>query len=110
MTSVAAPDAETISGVTTEVSGLVSRHSLLAGLAAGFFLWTTFPPLEWSWLAWVALAPLFWLVTLRKVRFKAYLAAWTGGLVFWLLAVEWLRMLDLNAWLAWLVMALVFSL
>ena len=42
-------------------------------------LWTAFPPLEWNWLAWVALAPLFWLVTLREARLKAYLAAWLGG-------------------------------
>ncbi|MFI5455850.1 MAG: apolipoprotein N-acyltransferase [Isosphaerales bacterium] len=87
-----------------------SRHPVVAGLAAGFLLWTSFPPAEWSWLAWIALTPLFWLVTLREARFKAYLAAWVGGFVFWLLALEWLRMLDANAWLGWFVMALVFSL
>ncbi len=86
-----------------------SRRPVLAGLAAGFLLWTTFPPLEWSWLAWIALAPLFWLATLQGARFQPYLAAWLGGLVFWLLALEWLRMLDANAWLAWFAIAMLFS-
>jgi apolipoprotein N-acyltransferase len=110
MTSVAAPDEDTVSGVATEAKGPSTRLCLLAGLAAGFLLWMSFPPVEWNWLAWVALAPLFWLATLRHARLKAYVAAWAGGLVFWLLAVEWLRMLDANAWLAWFVMGFVFSL
>jgi len=110
MTSAAARNQDTPPAETTGVRGRFSRHPWLAGVAAGFLLWTSFPPVEWSWLAWIALAPLFWLVTLRGAGFKAYLAAWAGGFVFWLLAVAWLRMLDANAWLAWVVMALVFSL
>jgi len=110
MTSVAAPDQDTQSAETTGARGRITRHPVLAGLAAGILLWTSFPPVEWSWLAWIALAPLFWLVTLREVRSRAYLAAWAGGFAFWLLALDWLRMLDANAWLAWFVMALVFSL
>jgi apolipoprotein N-acyltransferase len=110
MTSVAAPVEDALSRLTAEVSSQSARHCLLAGLASGVGLWASFPPLEWSWLAWVALAPLFWLVTLRRTRVNVYLAAWAGGFIFWLLAVEWLRMLDANAWLAWLVMGLVFSL
>jgi len=109
MTSVAAPDQDATSAQTTGVRGRFQRHPLLAGLAAGLLLWTSFPPVEWSWLAWIALVPLFWLATLRPTGFQAYLAAWLGGFVFWLLALEWLRMLDANAWLAWFVMALVFS-
>ena len=61
-----------------------------------FLLWTSFPPFEWSWLAWIALAPLFWLVTLAGTRLKTYLAAWAGGLVFWLLALQWLRLIDVE--------------
>jgi apolipoprotein N-acyltransferase len=110
MTPVAAPEAGTLSAVTTDMEQLFARHAVLAGLASGVLLSACFPPLEWSWLAWGALAPLFWLVTARQIGFKAYVAAWGGGLVFWLLAVEWLRMLDANAWLAWFAMALVFSL
>ena len=40
---------------------------------------------------------------------RLYLGAWAGGLVFWLLSVQWVRLTDPTAWLAWLVMASVFS-
>ena len=87
-----------------------ARHPMVAGLASGLVLWASFPPVEWNGLAWVALAPLFWLVTLRQARLTAYLGAWLGGLVFWLLALEWLRLLENGGWTGWLVMGLVFSL
>jgi apolipoprotein N-acyltransferase len=87
-----------------------ARHHLAAGVASGLLLWTAFPPVEWSWLAWVALAPLFWLVTVRGAPFKTYLAAWVGGLVFWILAVPWLSLIGPGAWIGWVVLASVFSL
>ncbi len=110
MTSVAAPDQETHSIETVGLGARVSRHRMVAAIASGFLLWTSFPPVEWSWLAWIALVPLFWLATLPGPSSKTYLAAWAGGLVFWLLALEWVRLSDASAWLGWLLMALVFSL
>jgi apolipoprotein N-acyltransferase len=86
------------------------RHRLAAGVASGLLLWTTFPPLEWGGLAWVALTPLFWLATVRGAPVQTYLAAWAGGLVFWILAVPWLSMIGPGAWIGWVVLALVFSL
>jgi apolipoprotein N-acyltransferase len=88
----------------------LSRHPVTAGLTAGILLWSAFPPVEWSWLAWVALVPLFWLVIQTGPRLRVYLAAWIGGLAFWLLSVQWVRLLDPTAWLAWVTMALIFSL
>ncbi len=110
MISVAAPDQETHSIETAGLGDRVSRHRMVAGMAAGFLLWTSFPPVEWSWLAWIALVPLFWLATLPGPPKKTYLAAWAGGLAFWMLALEWVRICDPNAWLGWLLMGLVFSL
>ncbi len=86
------------------------RQILVAGAVAGLLLWTSFPPAEWSWLAWIALAPLFWLATLRSAPRMVYLSAWLGGLVFWLLALQWLRLIGEGAWLGWAVMAVFFSL
>ncbi len=86
------------------------RHRLAAGVVSGLALWTTFPPMEWGFLAWIALAPLFWLVVLPDAPAKSYLAAWAGGLVFWVLAVPWLRMIGSWAWIGWIVLGLVFSL
>jgi apolipoprotein N-acyltransferase len=94
----------------TDRQDAFTRHQLIAGLVSGVLLWTSFPPLQWSLLAWVALAPLFWLATLRPVRAKTYLSAWGGGLIFWLLAVSWVRVIDPGAWLGWVTMALVLSL
>ena len=104
-----APEADTLATRIATARHQIWRHPMVAGVASGLLLWTSFPPLEWHALAWVALAPLFWVVTLREARFKAYLAAWLGGLVFWLLALEWLRMLEVGGWTGWVVMSLVFS-
>ncbi len=86
------------------------RHRLAAGVASGLVLWTTFPPLEWGFLAWIALTPLFWLVTVEAAPVRTYLAAWAGGLVFWIMAVPWLRLIGPGAWIGWVVLGAVFSL
>lgn len=81
----------------------------IAAVASAVLLWSAFPPVGWSWLAWVALVPLFRLATLEGPTARFYLSAWLGGLVFWLLAIQWIRVIDPDAWLGWLVMALVLS-
>ena len=88
----------------------LSRHPVAAGLTSGLLLWSAFPPVEWSWLGWLALVPLFWLAVQPGPRLRLYLGAWAGGLVFWLLSVQWVRLTDPTAWLAWLAMAIIFSL
>jgi apolipoprotein N-acyltransferase len=110
MISPAAVEQETYLVETAILRDHLSRHRVIAGMASGLLLWTSFPPVEWSWIAWVALAPLFWLATLRGSPLKTYLAAWAGGLVFWLLALQWVRLSDSSAWLGWILMALIFSL
>ena len=69
-------------------------------------LWSAFPPADWGWLAWVALVPLFLLVPSRGPRLRLYARRLGGGLVFWLSAIQWVRLTDPTAWLAWLAMAL----
>jgi apolipoprotein N-acyltransferase len=91
------------------VTDRLSRHPITAGITSGVILWSSFPPVEWSWLAWIALVPLFWLAIQGGPRLRLYLGAWAGGLVFWLLSVQWVRLTDPTAWLAWLTLALIFS-
>ncbi|AMV39936.1 apolipoprotein N-acyltransferase [Planctomyces sp. SH-PL62] len=91
------------------LSERASRHPIAAGMLSGFLLWSSFPPLEWSWAAWLALTPLFRLVVEPTARWRVYLGAWAGGLVFWLLSLQWVRLTDATAWSAWLTMALIFS-
>jgi apolipoprotein N-acyltransferase len=109
MSSVAVPERETRAAQADPAVRWL-RHRLAAGVASGLVLWTTFPPLEWGLLAWIALTPLFWLATVRGAPIRTYLAAWAGGLVFWILAVPWLRLIGPGAWIGWVVLGLVFSL
>ena len=84
-------------------------HPVVLGLASAVLLWLAFPPMNWGWLAWVALVPLFLLVPSRRRRGRSTSAAWAGGMAFWTLAIQWVRLTDESAWLAWLVMALALS-
>jgi apolipoprotein N-acyltransferase len=110
MTSLATPELDTEATAKTERSARWSRHQLVAGIASGLLLWTSFPPVKWTWLVFLALAPLYWMVTLPRATIKTYFSAWLGGLTFWVLAVEWLRLSDPTAWRGWLALALLFSL
>ena len=85
------------------------RQTLISGIVSGVLLWTTFPPANWGWLAWISLVPLFLMIPSKLASRALYLGAWTGGLVFWTLAIQWVRLSDESAWLGWLTMALVLS-
>ena len=61
-------------GSRISLTDRVSRHPVIAGVTSGLFLWAAFPPIEWSWLAWVALTPLFRLVVERGPRVRLYSA------------------------------------
>jgi apolipoprotein N-acyltransferase len=84
-------------------------HPAVLGVSAALLFWLSFPPASWSWLAWIALTPLFLLVRSDRSVWTIYSSAWLGGLVFWLLAIQWVQLTDPTAWLAWLVMALFLS-
>ncbi len=56
---------------------------VLSGISA-ILLWASFTPLDWSPLAWLAIAPLCLLVRLERAPRKLWLTTWTGGLLFWL--------------------------
>jgi apolipoprotein N-acyltransferase len=85
-------------------------HPLVSGLTSGVLLWFAFPPADWGWLAWVALVPLFGLIASPRSRLSLYAGAWAGGMAFWLLSIQWVRLTDETAWLAWLAMASALSL
>ncbi|MCO6047043.1 apolipoprotein N-acyltransferase [Aeoliella sp. ICT_H6.2] len=51
------------------------------------------PPLHWSILAWVA--PLPWLYLIRLPQLpgrRPYLQIWLAGILYWLLAIHWIRL------------------
>ncbi len=87
------------------------RHPAVAAIASALLLVLSYEPVGAWWLAWIALVPLMLLVRSnhRPTR-QVLLGAWAGGLVFWLIAVEWVRKSDEGAWPGWLAMALILSL
>ena len=92
-----------------EVSPAAGTRPGVQAVTSAVLLWFAFPPAGWNWLAWVALVPLILLVRSPERRWSIYGAAWVGGMVFWLLAVSWIRLADPTAWLAWLVLATALS-
>jgi apolipoprotein N-acyltransferase len=86
-----------------------NRHPVVPAALSACLLWATFPPLRWNWFAWVALVPLFLLIRSARRPASVYFGSWVGGMVFWTLAIQWVRLSDESAWLGWLTMALVLS-
>src|ERR1051326_7051446 len=64
---------------------------LLPALASAALLYLCYFPLDWGWLAWVALVPLLCLVRSAARPRRIYFAAWLGGLAFFWTALQWIR-------------------
>ena len=100
----ARPDAASAAATAT------GTHPALLAVGSALLLWTTFPPADWGWLVWIALVPFFLLIPSRRSKASLYFGAWVGGMAFWTLAVQWVRLSDSTAWVAWLAMAFALSL
>src|SRR2546421_614088 len=64
----------------------------IPAIVSGLLLWASFFPLDLGPLAFVALVP--WLTLVRAdgvSRRRRYLAAYVGGLAFYLPALQWIR-------------------
>ncbi len=106
------PDAA-VAATTPDLAGRLPRwlrHPLALAVASAGTLWLSFPPAEWHGAAWLALVPLFLAVADPARRPAVSFAGWLGGVVFWLLAVQWILATDSTAWSGWLAMALALSL
>ncbi|MEE8394863.1 MAG: apolipoprotein N-acyltransferase [bacterium] len=67
------------------------RTPLIAAPLAALLLSGAFPPLEWGWLAWVALAPLFYLLKWGRASAAAWaVGGWVFGAVFYAGQYAWL--------------------
>ncbi|SIO14183.1 apolipoprotein N-acyltransferase [Singulisphaera sp. GP187] len=94
---------------SSTLSSSSDRHPVVLAFFSAMLLWFSFLPTDWSWLAWGALVPLFLLIKSQRSRRSIYFGAWTGGMLFWVLSIQWVRLTDSDAWLAWMVMALALS-
>jgi apolipoprotein N-acyltransferase len=82
---------------------------VVSGLSAGL-LWAAFTPLDAGPLAWIALIPLFSLVRLARPVQRMYAAAFAGGLLFWLPALQWMRLGHPAMYAAWGALSLYLAL
>jgi apolipoprotein N-acyltransferase len=78
---------------------------MLCGVSA-LLLWTSFTPLDWSPLAWLAIVPLCVLIQLERAPRRLWLTTWTGGLLFWLPTLQWLRLGHESMYVAWFALAI----
>ncbi len=67
--------------------------------AAGGLWAAVFPPLEWTWAAWGALAPL-WVMARRAASDRQALRlGGAAGFLHWLLAIRWLTHVTVGGWI-----------
>ncbi len=76
-------------------------------ILSGLLLWAAFFPLDYGFLGWVALVPWLLLVRAEVPRWRRYLAAYLGGMVFSALATQWLRVAHPMMYLSWAAFTLV---
>ena len=81
---------------------------ILSGVSA-VLLFASFTPLDWSPLAWLAIAPLCVLIQLERAPKRLWLTTWAGGLLFWLPTLQWLRLGHESMYVAWFALAFYLS-
>jgi apolipoprotein N-acyltransferase len=70
-----------------------SGRTLALGLVGSLLCYLAHPPVGWSLLAWIGPVP--WLLLARADRLpgrRPYLALWLAGAVYWLAAIQWIRL------------------
>ena len=59
-------------------------------LLSGMLMTASLPPLNWSYAAWIAIIPLYWIAHDKK-PFRAWRAGWVWGLAWGFTSFYWLR-------------------
>ncbi len=78
---------------------------LAPALLTGVVLFACYFPLNWGWLAWVALVPLLTLVRSGASKKRIFFCAWAGGLLFFWPALQWMRVADPTMYATWALLA-----
>ncbi len=91
-----------MAGVPRPGNGVRPWGRRAAAAATGLLLFASFPPLEWSACAWVALVPLGWAVA-GQSRGRVARLALLSGAMFWVPTLAWVRCVT---WAGWIVLAM----
>ena len=81
----------------------------VSGLTA-VLMWAAFTPLDFGPLGWLCLVPLLALVRIERPVRRMYTAVFAGGLAFWGLALQWLRLGHPAMYAAWAALAVYMAL
>jgi apolipoprotein N-acyltransferase len=81
----------------------------LTFLAGAGLLWLSYFPVNWGWFGWVALVPFLAIVRTTVRPRLAYLGCWLAGLLFYLAALQWMRVADFRMVFTWLGLTLYCS-
>lgn len=85
--------AKSVSSSLAEAASRPYQLEAALALSGSLLMWASLPPLQWHALAW--LAPVPWLLLVRKRDFRIrrpYRLLWLAGLLFWLGTLHWLRL------------------
>jgi apolipoprotein N-acyltransferase len=106
--TVESPRAQPVASGQPEAAPAVSATRVAFGLAllSGVLLWLCYFPLAWGWMGWFALAPLLVLVRSPARAWAVYWSAYVGGLLFFLAAVQWMRVADDRMYFTWIGLSL----
>ena len=77
----------------------------LPAVLSGMLLYLSFFPVNAGFLAWFALVPLLSLVRANASPRRIYVAAFLGGLVCYVPAIQWMRVAHPSMYAAWLFLA-----
>jgi apolipoprotein N-acyltransferase len=66
----------------------MGRYALLGS----FLMFASQPPLELSWLAWLAPLPWLWIATAPALPRRTHLVLWLAGAVYWMAVLHWIRL------------------
>ena len=83
-----------------------ARGGIVLSLISAALMWASFTPLDWSPLAWIALAPLCLLVRLERAPRLWWLTTMIGGVAFWAPALQWMRLGDVSMYGAWFALSM----
>src|ERR1044072_9043274 len=76
MTIRTLPEADVRASDHAPAAPTLRSHPVVLALTSALLLFGAFPPAGWSWLGWVALAPLFLLLHSERSRRGVYPGGW----------------------------------